>query len=446
MPGLAITGIAGYGAHGPIHLGVWNGTYVSIRRTGPGSVPLATRRSRLQRLAGIDSPHVARVVHVESTAGGLTILSEHVPGPTLSTLRAGGVGLDVAQGWRLLADLCAALAALHERGIIHADVSPSNVLVRSEQPNRGRAVLVDVGGEEDWELGTVGFRAPEIATGAPASRASDIWSAARVAVWAVQDDHRLYFHEVLGHALQQNPEHRPGAGDLAAQAEAEAAAQIHIPDDARLASAHLRAKASSEPTTRASRRRSRTRARPHRRRHAVAGGAVFLAFLLGGYMLAEELFDSGGGHKGSTAAPAPETEPASRPAVPALPDPGDAVQELTDLRDRALATHDEDLLARVTIPESKAAESDRELLRRFRGSRPVGLVTAVEVREVTQGEAGPVVTAMLTQAEFTWEGGANDGITVAELPPRCARIHLSEVEREWFVHETSACAAAEISG
>jgi len=437
IPGLTITGIAGYSAHGPIHQGVWNGAEVSVRRTGAGSVPLATRRSRLERLTTIDSPHVAKVLHVERTETGLTILSEHVPGPTLSTLRAGGRGLDLRQGWRLLADLCAALTTLHERGIIHADVSPSNILVRGEQPHRGRAVLVDVGGEEDWELGTVGFRAPEIATGTPASPAGDVWSAARVAVWSVQDVHRLYFHEILANALQEDPQRRPSARELAERAEVEAAPQLQLPDEAELASAHLRAKASSQPTTRAGRRR---RARPRDHRKKLLGAAVFLTFLLGGYLLASGIFDTGSGHKRHSETALPTAAAATYPGL------DDAVQTLTDMRDRALATHDEDLLAQVSLPDSKAAEADRELLGRFGGSRPVGLTTRVEIREVSESGAGPVVTAMLTQAGFTWEDGANDGIAVAPLPARCTRIHLSELDGEWFVHETSACAAAEISG
>src|SRR5690625_2943506 len=437
IPGLTITGIARYSAHGPIQQGVWYGAEVSVRRTGAGSVPLATRRSRLERLTTIDSPTVVKVLHVERTETGLTILSEHVPGPTLSTLRAGGRGLDLRQGWRLLADLCTALAALHERGIIHADVSPSNILVRGERPQRGRAVLADVGGEEDWELGTVGFRAPEIATGAPASRAGDVWSAARVAVWSVQEDHRLYFHEVLANALQDDPRGRPSARDLAQRAEPEAAPQLDLPDEAELASAHLRAKASSEPTTRAGRRR---RSRPRAAGKKLLGAGVFLTFLLGGYLLASGIFDTGGGPEGHPGADLPAPADGDSPRL------GEAVRALTELRDRALATHDEELLARVSLPASKAALADRALLRSFRGSRPVGLATTVDVLEVSENGDGPVVTAMLTQSGFTWEGGANDGISVAALPARCTRIHLREVDEEWFVHEVSACAAEEISG
>src|SRR5699024_3459733 len=175
VPGLAITGIAGYSAHGPIHTGVWRGLDVSVRRTGTGSVPLATRRARLERLTAINSPHIAKVVHVARTEAGLTILSEHVPGPTLSTLRAGSRGLDLRQGGRLPTEVCAALAALDGRGIIHAAVSPSNILVRGERPQRGRAVLVDVGGEEVWGLSGVVFRASEIATRATGARAANMW-------------------------------------------------------------------------------------------------------------------------------------------------------------------------------------------------------------------------------------------------------------------------------
>lgn len=427
--GLTTTGVAGYGTHGPILLGEWNGHEVSVRRVQRGSVPLSTHRRRLRALSEITSTNLAKIIHVEERADGFTVISENVAGPTLTTLRAGTGGLTLTEGWRLLADVCMALATLHKNGIIHADVSPANVLVRSDSPS-GRAVLIDVGGEEDWELGTVGFRAPEISSGAPASSSSDVWSAARVALWAVGQEHRLLFAELLAHVLHAEPATRPDAATLATQAEAEAGATIGLPDEARLASAHLRAKASSLPTTRAGRRMRR---RKHSYSRPLMVG-VFLALLLATYLIAD----------GSA-------QPEDRGRVEQVSGPSEseaetAVVDLTQRRDHALAEHNQGLLEQITVAGSDAAAADQKLLASFQGSKPAGLHTHVDVQNVHGPPEAPVVRALLQQGGFTWDGGVNDGVEVAALPPRCVRIHLVSEGGNWLVQRVSACAASGISG
>lgn len=429
IPGLTTTGVAGYGTHGPILLGEWNGHQVSIRRVRRGSVPLSTHRRRLHVLSAITSTNLAKIIHLEESAEGFTVISENVGGPTLTTLRAGTGGLTLAEGWRLLSDVCTALATLHKHGVIHADVSPANVLVRSDSPS-GRAVLIDVGGEEDWELGTVGFRAPEITSGAPASSSSDVWSAARVALWAVAQEHRLLFAELLAHVLHAEPATRIDAATLASQAEAEAAAKINLPDEARLASAHLRAKASSLPTTRAARRQRRPK---HTYSKPLMAG-VFLAIALATYVVADA------GSEPDDPGPVEQVE------GPPESEAETAVVELTERRDRALAEHNLGLLEEITVTGSEAAAADQQLLASFQGSKPAGLRTHVDIQKVQGTPEEPVVHALLQQGGFAWEGGANDGVEVAALPPRCVRIHLISEAGDWFVQRVSACAASGISG
>jgi WD40 repeat protein/class 3 adenylate cyclase len=83
-----------------------------------------------------------------------------------------------------LAEAAGALTHLHtqDRPVIHGDVKPANlVLTRG-----GHIVLVDFGistaaRASQRRLGTAGFAAPELVTGAPASRASDIYALAATA-------------------------------------------------------------------------------------------------------------------------------------------------------------------------------------------------------------------------------------------------------------------------
>ncbi len=83
--------------------------------------------------------------------------------------------------------LAGALAAVHERGVIHADVTPSNVLVVSWDPDPVHVKLVDFGlaaiaGETfadenpDFVLGTPSYISPEQLRGLAATDRSDQYS------------------------------------------------------------------------------------------------------------------------------------------------------------------------------------------------------------------------------------------------------------------------------
>ncbi|TYK43641.1 serine/threonine-protein kinase [Actinomadura decatromicini] len=84
-----------------------------------------------------------------------------------------------AAGW--LAQVAAALAALHQAGIMHRDVKPHNVLI-GERDGRSVAVLADFGAARRTEgatdtrlIGTVAYLAPELAAGRTPTTAVDVY-------------------------------------------------------------------------------------------------------------------------------------------------------------------------------------------------------------------------------------------------------------------------------
>ncbi len=96
---------------------------------------------RLERevaaLAGFTHPNIAAVHTVERGAG--FVVAELVDGASLGDMLAGRGPLPPLGAARITAQVCAALAAAHARGIVHGHLTPTNVLLTVD----GRVKLTD---------------------------------------------------------------------------------------------------------------------------------------------------------------------------------------------------------------------------------------------------------------------------------------------------------------
>jgi class 3 adenylate cyclase/WD40 repeat protein len=112
------------------------------------------------------------------------LVLDWVEGVNLARLLAqeGTPGLPVSSVLHWVAQVAEALTVLHQHAVVHGDVKPANLIL----DHTGHVVLVDLGSSSSPLAsmprgGTSGFRAPEVAAGLPALRASDVFSLAATA-------------------------------------------------------------------------------------------------------------------------------------------------------------------------------------------------------------------------------------------------------------------------
>ncbi|MFB9768030.1 serine/threonine-protein kinase [Nocardioides kongjuensis] len=155
------------------------GRFVALKRVPPGSV--GALRAEASRLALLDDPHVVSVYGFVEEPDAAYLVLEWVEGATLAEVLATGGRLLVPQALGVCRGALLGLSHTHARGVVHGDVSTSNVLVDTEGTSR----LIDfgVGGS------TPAYRPPEARIGGPMSPASDVYAAAAVLV-----------HLLTGHA------------------------------------------------------------------------------------------------------------------------------------------------------------------------------------------------------------------------------------------------------
>jgi serine/threonine protein kinase len=108
---------------------------------------LAASRERLDRfqreaetLAALDHPNIVTIYSVEEANGVHFLTMQLVEGERLSDLIPRG-GMRLARIFEIAIPLADALAAAHEKGVIHRDLKPGNIMVTKD----GRVKVLDFG-------------------------------------------------------------------------------------------------------------------------------------------------------------------------------------------------------------------------------------------------------------------------------------------------------------
>jgi hypothetical protein len=135
--------------------------------------------SEVRMARQVSHPNVCRVYDVGEVDGRHFLSMEYVDGEDLSSLlrRIGRLPHDKAL--EIARQVCAGLAASHERGVIHRDLKPANVML----DGRGKARITDFGlaavagaGAGGEVAGTPAYMAPEQLAGGTISPQTDIYA------------------------------------------------------------------------------------------------------------------------------------------------------------------------------------------------------------------------------------------------------------------------------
>ena len=180
-------------------------------------------RKRFEReartAASILSPHVVKVFDYGVAGERPYLVMEYVGGPSLAeAVAAGSPPVDPRQ---VAVELLGALKAIHDAGIVHRDGKPANIL----RGDDGRWRLTDFGiarhsdatqiTQTGQVLGTLGYMAPEVREGGPATPSADLYGAGVVISDCLGDDPPPDLVLLAAELTRDDPGARPASAGAA---------------------------------------------------------------------------------------------------------------------------------------------------------------------------------------------------------------------------------------
>ena len=182
------------------------------------------RMARFQReaelLASLNHPNIAIIHGLVESDGQRALVMELVPGETLVARMHRGA-MSASEALPIARQIAEALEAAHERGVVHRDLKPGNVMITpaglvkvldfglaatvtstpSTPADPAHSPTLTMGMTQAGViLGTAAYMSPEQAAGTLVDRRADIWSYG-VVLWEMLSGRRLFGGDTIAHTL-----------------------------------------------------------------------------------------------------------------------------------------------------------------------------------------------------------------------------------------------------
>src|ERR1700693_2944169 len=167
---------------------------------------LARFHSEVRTARQVSHPNVCRMFDIGDAEGIPFLTMEYVDGEDLSSLvrRIGRLPQDKAL--EVSRQICAGLAAAHERGVVHRDLKPANVMLDGSGKIRitdfGLAGIASTIQGAEIRAGTPAYMAPEQLAGKEVTTKSDIYSLGLV-MYEITTGKRAFAASTLPELMKQ---------------------------------------------------------------------------------------------------------------------------------------------------------------------------------------------------------------------------------------------------
>ena len=186
---------------------------------------LARFEREARTLAALNHPHIAAIYGIEDATGVRALVLELVEGETLANRIARG--LKVSDALAISTQIVAALDAAHEKGVVHRDLKPRNIMLTKD----GAVKVLDFGlakfdeeprsadvtqsptmmmsaTREGVILGTAAYMSPEQARGQTIDKRTDIWAFGCV-LYEMLTGRAVFARDTLSDTIAAILEHAP---------------------------------------------------------------------------------------------------------------------------------------------------------------------------------------------------------------------------------------------
>ncbi len=167
------------------------------------------------KLKQMNHPGVPRVLEVMEREGKTYLAMEMVYGQSLSQYVAQSGPLPQREAVAWMIELCETLAALHQQGLVHGNLTPNHVLRRSVMRSGQTLVLTDFGAVRLWQWHHAGgfnptsYLAPEQESG-EATPAADWYAVGTTLTFLLTGKSPKYFYKQQTDGVRFDPQAIPG--------------------------------------------------------------------------------------------------------------------------------------------------------------------------------------------------------------------------------------------